>query len=185
MALPSRDEAFDFLRRYVKSDKLIKHCLAVEAIMKELAKYLGENVEVWGLTGLLHDIDYETVRDMSRHGLVGAGILEKENYPSEMIEAVKRHNYLVSGPPTNKLERCLVAADSVSGLIIAAGLMMPDKRLKTVTVKTIKKKFKDKSFARGCNREEIKEILKVGLTLDEFFGISLKALQKISSELEL
>ncbi len=180
-----REKALELVEKHVKDKKLFKHLLATEAIMRKLAEHLNENPELWGLTGLLHDIDYEEVEEIKDHGRAAAEIVEKEGFSSEIAEAIRRHNYLVSPPPETPLQIGLVASDAISGLIIAAALMMPDKRLKSVKIKTIKKKFKDKSFARGSNREEIKMIEKVNVPLEEFFGISLRALQGISDQLGL
>ncbi len=181
----TRDEALKLIREHVKNEKLIKHMIAVEAIMRELAKRLGEDEELWGLVGLLHDIDYEmTKSQMERHGIVGAEML-KDKLPEEALEAIRAHNEKTGHEPKTKLAKALIAADNVSGLIVAAALVMPHKKLEEVKLDTLKRKFKDRAFARGANREKIKLCEEIGLSLEEFLELSLNALKKISHELGL
>jgi putative nucleotidyltransferase with HDIG domain len=174
----------DLLTKYVKNDKLIKHCIATSAIMRELAKELGEDEERWALIGLLHDIDYEIVEgDMNRHGIVGSEILKNEGFDDDFCEIVKRHNYHLF-EPKRKEEIALVASDNISGLIIACALVK-GKKITAVTSKTVREKFKEKSFARGCNREMIAKIEELGISLDRFFEIAIKALVGVKDELGL
>jgi hypothetical protein len=180
-----REEALNLLRKYVTDDNLIKHMLATEAIMKELANYLGEDIELWGLTGLLHDIDYQNTKDMSKHGLVGAEILRAAGIDERIVEAVRKHNYFLFPQREEKLELALVAADSITGLIVACALVMPDKKLHSVKAKSIRKKFKDKSFAAGSNRELIRECEKLNIPLEKFIELSLLGMQKSATLLEL
>ncbi len=181
----SRNEALELIEKYVKNDKLRKHMIAVEAIMRALARILSEDEELWGLVGLLHDLDYEIVgKDMNRHGLVSAQILEGK-LPSEALNAIRAHNELTGFSNDSKLAIALKAADQVSGLIIATALVMPNKKLAEVKVKSLKKKFKQKDFARNVKRDKIMLCEKLGLSLNEFFQISLEALQNISKELGL
>jgi len=141
----------EVLRRYVSEDSLIKHCIAVAAIMREVARELNEDEELWWKLGLLHDIDYELTKgDMSKHGVLGEEILLKEGF-SEIAELVKRHNHVLFGDYEKPIEIALQAADSISGLIIACALVK-DGKITEVTAKTVKKKFKEKSFAAGCER---------------------------------
>ncbi len=179
-----RDTALNLLKRYVKNDKLVKHCIATSAIMRELAKELGEDVERWELLGLLHDIDYESVEgDMNRHGIVGAEILKRHGFDDSFCERVRRHNYHLFKPET-KEDVALVASDNLSGLIIACALVK-GKKITAVTPKTVRDKFKEKSFARGCNREMIKRIEELGVSLDRFFEIAIRALVGVKDELGL
>jgi hypothetical protein len=159
--------------------------LAVEAIMKALAKHLKENEDLWSSVGLIHDLDYE-ISDIHTHGLKTAKMLTNK-LPKEAIEAIKKHNYENNGSPKpeTKLEKALIAADAVSGLIVATALVMPNKKLSEVRLETLKKKFKQKDFARNVNRNNIMLCEKFGLSLENFLQISLSALQKISSELGL
>ena len=181
-----REEAIELVKQNVKQQNLIKHMLAVEAIMKECAEFLQEDKEKWGLVGLLHDIDYEKTKDNpEKHGLIAEEIL-KGKVDEEIIHAIKSHNFENTGVmPESKLENCLIAADSVSGLIIACALVIPSKKLKDLSLKTIKKKFKQKDFARNCSRERILFCEKIGIEKEKFFELALKALQGISEELGL
>jgi len=181
-----KEDALKLLKEFVKNENLIKHCIATGAIMKETAKKLGENEKKWELIGLLHDIDYEIVKgDMSKHGIVGAEILKKKGIDDEICEVVRTHNHTLFGGTYKKaVEFALQAADSISGLIVACALVK-GKKLSDVTVKTIKKKFKEKSFAAGCDRNRIKEIEKTGIKLDEFFEIALNGMLNVKNELGL
>ena len=185
----SREEALELLKRYLKDDKMVKHCLAVEAIMRTLARRLGEDEELWGLIGLLHDIDYDiTNKNPLRHGLEALRIL-KGLLPDYALEAIAGHNehngFEVKSPEALRILPALRAADHLSGLIIATALVMPHKKLEEVKVKSVKKKFKSKDFARGVNRNRIREIEKLGVSLDELFSIGLEALKAIAPQLGL
>jgi len=182
----NREEALELVKENIKKENLFKHMLAVEAIMKGTAEYLGENKEKWELTGLLHDIDFgKTENDPEHHALIAEEIL-KDKVDEEIIKAIKSHNFEHTNvnPETN-MENILIAADAISGLIIAAALINPTKKLADVKVKSIKNKFKQKDFARNCNRERILFCEKVGIPKEKFFEISLTALQNISDELGL
>ncbi len=152
--------------------------LAVGAIMKASARFLGEDEDLWELTGLLHDIDYEeTVNNFERHGLMAQEIL-KDKVPKEVVKAIKAHNYEYSGVmPESALEKGLIASDAVSGLLIACALVMPSRKIKDVKADTVNKKFKDKDFARGADRKRIMRCEELGIPLQKFFEISLEALQ--------
>ncbi len=182
----TREEALNLLKKYVKNNNLIKHMLATEAIMKALARRLNGNEELWGITGLLHDIDYElTEKEPEKHSLLSEEILKPYNLPSEMIEAIKAHNEIHGFPRNSLLAKALYAIDPLTGLIVASALVHPDKRLDPLDTEFILKKFKEKSFARGANREQIKSCEELGLNLDEFIGIGLSAMKRISKELNL
>lgn len=182
----TREEALAFLKKYIRNENLIKHSLAVEAIMRSLAKKLGRDEDIWGLTGLLHDLDYEYTQDNPmEHGLITCEML-KGLVPEDILDAIRAHNYrYTSQTPTRTLEKALIAADAVSGLIIAAALVMPSKKLSDVGVDTLMKKFDDKSFARGVDRRKISICYDLGIPLKEFLDISLKSLQSIASCLDL
>ncbi len=174
----------DLLKKYVKDEKLIKHCIATAAIMRNVARELKENEDLWWRIGILHDIDYEIVEgDMKKHGIVGAEILKKEGYDDDIVEVVKRHNHMIFGDYEKPIEIALQAADSISGLIIACALVKKG-RISDVTVKTVKKKFKEKSFAAGCDRDRIRLIEKL-MPLERFYEISIKALQDVKDDLGL
>lgn len=180
----SRDEALKILRENVSDPKLIKHMLAVEAIMRELASRLGEDVELWGLVGLLHDVDYQkTMNDFSKHGLIATEIL-KDLLPEEALDAIKSHNEMTGFKCDSKLAKALKACDQLAGLIVATRLVMPGKTISEIKVKSLKKKFKAKDFARSVKRENIRLVEELGLTLVEFFEIGLKALRGIEDEIK-
>ncbi|MGC8971713.1 MAG: HD domain-containing protein [bacterium] len=180
-----REFALSLLNRYVKSDNLKKHMLATEAIMRVLAKKFSQDEDTWGIAGLIHDIDYELCGDdTSKHGVLSEDILREANFPEEIIGAVKAH---VKGVEvdSNPMHIALCAADAVNGLIIAGALIKPEKSLNAIDTKFIMKRFKEKAFARGANREEIRLCEKLGLSLEEFITISLTAMQEIHEELGL
>jgi putative nucleotidyltransferase with HDIG domain len=181
-----REEALRIVRENVANDKIVLHMIAVSVIMRELARHLGRDEGLWELAGLLHDIDYELTKDEpSRHGLEAEKVLGG-SVPPEIIRAIKSHNFENTGVrPESDLEKALIAADAVSGVIIAAALVMPNKKLAEVSVETLKRKFKQKDFARNVSRERIMFCEQIGLTLDDFLEISLRALNGISGELGL
>ena len=182
----NREEALSLVKENVTKVNLVKHMLAVEAIMKETAKHLNEDQEKWALTGLLHDVDFgKTENDPDKHALLAEEIL-KDKVDEEIIRAIKSHNFEHTNvQPESNMEKTLIAADAISGLVIAAALIVPTKKLADVKVKSIKKKFKQKDFARNCNRENILYCEKIGIPREKFFEISLTALQSISDELGL
>ncbi|MBS3802284.1 MAG: HDIG domain-containing protein [Candidatus Thermoplasmatota archaeon] len=181
-----RTEALSLLHQYLQNEKLIFHCLAVEAIMQKIASHLHKDIELWGLTGLLHDLDYEyTEKNPEKHATITAELIDGI-LPSESIHAIKAHNYIHTGYlPTSKIDKALISADAVSGLIIASALVMPHKKLSEVKPKTVTKKFSDKSFAKGCDRDRILLCEDIEISLEEFLKISLTALQEIASEIKL
>ena len=182
----NRDEAFELFEEYLKDDKIIKHSMAVEAIMIKMAIKLDENETLWGLTGLLHDLDYDyTHGDPQNHANVTAKILDGL-LPKSSVNAIKAHNFIhTNHSPTTIFDKTLIAADAISGLIIATALVMPTKKLSEVELKTLLKKFKDKSFAKGCNRNKIKLCIDAGIKQELFFELSLNALKEISDKLDL
>ncbi len=181
-----REEGLKMIKEYVKNDKLLKHMLAVSVIMKALAQKMGEDENLWELTGLLHDIDYEIVGgNFERHGIESTENILKGLLPEIALNAIKAHNELTGFKCEEKIAYALRAADQVSGLIIATALVMPNKKLEEVKVSSLKKKFKQKDFARNVKREDIMLCEKLGINLDEFLEISLNALKGISNELGL
>ena len=137
-----REDGFKLLKKYLKNENLIKHSLAVETILREMAKYLREDEELWALTGLLHDLDYEyTKENPEKHAKMSADIL-KDLLPEESVNAIKAHNYQHTMQiPQTYLDKALIASDAVSGLIIAAALVMPSKKLADVKPSTLQKKI--------------------------------------------
>ncbi len=181
-----REEAFKLLNQNLTNENHINHSLAVEAIMKGLAERLGEDAEKYGLAGLLHDIDYdETGEDPAKHSLIGAEILKENGIADDIVYAVKVHNEMHGLPRVSLLDKALYAADPLSGFITAAALVRPDKKLEEVQLKSLKKRFKEKAFAKGANREQMQTCTELGLELDEFMDIALQSMKKIAPELGL
>ncbi|NPA22795.1 MAG: HD domain-containing protein [Crenarchaeota archaeon] len=159
--------------------------IAVAAIMEKLAEKLGEDRELWKLVGLLHDIDYELTQNQpERHGLAAAELL-KDRLPENALNAIRAHNELTGVRDDSRLGIALRAADAASGLIVAAALVMPNKKLSEVRVDTLLRKFKQKDFARGVRRDRILECEKLGMSLEDFLSLALEALKEISDVLGL
>jgi putative nucleotidyltransferase with HDIG domain len=179
-----RDEAIELVSSKVKNDRLIKHMLAVEAVMRVLAERLGEDVGRWGLAGLVHDLDYdETVKEPERHGRVGAQYLREMGVGEDITRAVESHAGHVSRE--SRMDKALYAVDPVTGLIVAAALMHPSKNLGEVTTEFVLNRFKEKRFAAGADRDQIRTCMDLGLGLEEFIDLALRAMQGISSDLGL
>jgi len=183
----NREGALLMLKNKVKTLNLVKHCLACEAAMRELAESFKEDEEKWGMTGLLHDIDYEETKDKpEEHSLIGAKYLEEQNIDKEITEAVKTHNERHGLAPASKLAKALFCVDPLTGLIVAATLVLPSKKIKEVTVDNVLNRFKEKGFARGAKREIIEQCEPLlNLSLEQFVTIVLRGMQKISQELGL
>lgn len=181
-----RQFGLDGLKEKLPSVNLQRHCLAVEAIMQELARHFGENAELWGLAGLMHDVDYETVQeDLARHSLVGAQWLEEWGFPAEVVKAVRVHNEAHGELAHTRMEHALIFADAISGLVVSAALVVPSKKLADLKAESVLKRFRQKDFARGVNREEILRCETQGISLEEFVQLSLKALRGIAPDLSL
>jgi putative nucleotidyltransferase with HDIG domain len=182
---PNRDEILDSIHGNVQDKNMIKHMLATEAIMRALARRLGEDEEEWGITGLIHDIDMELVEgDMRSHSKLSADIAKELGASEAMIHAVLCHNEAHGVPRESKLDKALFCADPLSGLITAVALVRPDK-LNGMTTKSVMKKFREKSFAAGVDREQVAGCREIGLELEEFVGLGIEAMQGIASELQL
>ncbi|MDI6691484.1 MAG: HDIG domain-containing protein [Candidatus Bathyarchaeota archaeon] len=181
-----RDEALSLVKKNISKRNILYHMLAVEAIMRSLAKHFGENEEVWGLIGLLHDIDYEkTEATPEKHSLLAEEIL-KGLVPDEIIKSIKTHNFRHTGiTPETRMEKALIASDAISGLLVACALVMPSKKLADVKVETVAKKFKYKDFARGAERERILVCEEIGIPREKFFEIALDGLKGIAGEIGL
>jgi putative nucleotidyltransferase with HDIG domain len=181
----NRDEILDSIHGNVQNKNMIKHMLATEAIMRALAMKLGEDEEEWGITGLIHDIDVELVEgDMSSHGKLSADIAQELGANETMAHAILCHNEAHGVPRETKLDKALFCADPLSGLITAAALVRPDK-LSGLTTKSVMKRFREKSFAAGANREQVAQCQEIGLEVEEFIGLGIEAMQGIASDLEL
>ena len=183
----SREEALALLKEHVQNENLFKHCLATEAVMKALAERLGEDKEKWGLTGLLHDLDVELVEgDPSRHSLETIRILRERGVDEEILQAVKMHNAEAHGETRlETFHHALAAGETITGLIVATAMVYPDKKIKSVKPKSVKKRMKEKRFAAGVDRDIIMECEKLGMDLDEFLVLCLGAMQGISDDLGL
>jgi len=182
----NREDALDSVKANVENENLIKHMLATEAILRTLARRFGENEREWGLTGLLHDIDVElTEGDMSSHSKLGSDLARDLGASEEIAHAILCHNAAHDIPLETNLDRALFCADPLTGLITAAALVRPDKKLAGVEARSVKKRFKEKSFAAGANREQIARCSELGLELDEFIELGLEAMQGIAGNLGL
>ncbi|MEW6610290.1 MAG: lysine--tRNA ligase [Patescibacteria group bacterium] len=182
-----RDQALALLRQHMKNENLIKHMFAVEAVMRALATQLGGDVDVWGLTGLLHDIDWEETQDNPHtHSLLASEYLTREGVDPQIVQAIKVHNHLHGMEPHTLLEKALFSAEELTGLLVACALVQPSKKIAEVTVQGVLKKFKQPSFAKGVNREIILQSKKLlGISLEELITIELAALQRIADEIGL
>ncbi|MGD2085004.1 MAG: HDIG domain-containing protein [Candidatus Aminicenantes bacterium] len=179
-----REKALELVKEHLKKDNLVKHCLAVEACMREFAEKFGEDVEKWGLTGLLHDLDYQyTVDDPDNHTLKTVEMLAAYNLDEDILHAIKAHNAKAS--LDSRMDIALYTVDPTSGFIIACALMHPSKKLENVNLKRMKKRFKEKSFAKGANRDQMRECVKMEVELEDFLVTCLTAMQKIAPQLGL
>ena len=182
----NRAEALFLLKENLRNVNLIKHSLAVEAVMKKLAQKFGEDEDKWALAGLLHDIDYEeTKNNPQEHSLKGAALLEEKRLDSEVVKAVRAHNEIHNIPRETKMAQSLYCVDPLTGLIVAATLVLPDKKIASLTAENVLNRYKEKSFARGANREVISACKELDLTLEEFAKIGLEAMQAINNEIGL
>jgi len=183
----SREEALKLVQEKIQNQNLVKHCLATEVCMRGLAEKFGEDPEKWGLTGLLHDIDYEETKDNpEKHSLIGAEMLEKLGLEKEICEAVKTHNEIHGIAPETRMAKAIFCVDPLTGLIVASTLVMPSKKIAGLTAENVLNRFKEKGFARGANREIIGKCQDLlGSSLEEFVKIGLEAMQKINNELGL
>jgi len=180
----NREEGLELVSSKVKNDRLVKHMLAVEAVMRGVARRLGEDEDRWGLAGLIHDLDYdETAKTPERHGKVGAEYLRLMDVDEDIVRAVESHVGLISRD--TPMEKALYAADPLTGLVVAAALMHPSKSLSGLDVEFVLNRFKEKRFAAGADRNQIRSCEGLGIDLDEFVGIGLKSMQDISDDLGL
>jgi putative nucleotidyltransferase with HDIG domain len=184
--LPSREEAWQLLCQYTEKEGLRKHALAVEASMRHYAQLWGEDEELWGLTGLLHDFDYERWPDIENHPYRGIEILTAQGYPEVMRTAILGHAPYTGVPRETRLAKALWACDELSGFVTAIALVKPSKAVKDVDVASVKKRFKEKAFARGVNREDIfNGAEELGVPLDEHIANVIQALQGAADRLGL
>jgi len=180
----TRTEACALVTSMVTNKNLLKHMLATEACLRGLARRLGEDEEKWGLAGLLHDVDYDQTKDdTSKHGHVGAEILTQRGVAPDIVHAVLCH--VAGADMQTKLDRALYAADPITGLIVAAALMHPTKKITNVDAEFILRRYKEKKFAAGANREQIATCSELGLSLEDFTSICVTSMQGIAGDLGL
>lgn len=182
----TKEKAIEMLRKYIKNENLIKHCIASYSVMRKVAEKLGEDIDKWSLAGLLHDIDVEITNGITEHTKKAVDILKEIGIDNDIIEAIKMHNPDAWGfKSEEKFHTALRAAETITGLIVAVALIMPDKKLSSVKVESVLKRFKEKRFAAGANRDTILECEKIGIPLNEFIEVSLNAIKEVSAELGL
>jgi putative nucleotidyltransferase with HDIG domain len=182
----NRSEALTIVREYVKNENLVRHMLAVEAVMRFYAEKYGEDVETWGMTGLLHDFDWEIHPNLEQHPLAGAPILRQRGVPEEIVRAILSHADRTGIERQSRMEKALYACDEITGLITAVALVRPSRSLSDLEASSVKKKWKDRAFAAGANREEIAKATEdFGLELWEHVGNVILAMRPIAAELGL
>jgi putative nucleotidyltransferase with HDIG domain len=183
---PTRDEAWQLLTDWTKKENLLNHALAVEAAMRSYARRFEEDEELWAVTGLVHDLDYEKHPTAEEHPRVGARVLEEEGYPPEVIEAVLGHAPYTGVARETRMAKTLFAVDELTGFIVAVALVRPSRSIHDVKVKSVTKKFKDRSFAALVSREDIAEgAADLGLEVSEHVGVVLEAMQGIAADIGL
>jgi putative nucleotidyltransferase with HDIG domain len=184
--LPSREQAIALLHEWIQNPGLRKHCYAVEAAMRHYARMQGEDEERWGLTGLIHDFDWERHPDAERHPMKGVEFLRQNGWPEDVCRAILGHATYSGVPRDTPMARTLFAVDELSGLVVACALVTPTKSLDEVEVSSVKKKMKRADFARNVNREDILTgASELGVDLDQHIATTLQALRGIKTELGL
>ncbi len=182
----TREEALVLVREYVKNEGLVRHMLSVEAAMRFYAERFGEDVEKWGLTGLLHDFDWEIHPTAEQHPGEGAPILRERGVPEDMIQDILSHSDTLGVPRDTRLRKALNACDEITGLITAVALVRPSRSLYDLEPASVKKKWKDKAFAAGTSRPEMEQAAKdFGIDLWEHVGNIIQAMRRIAPELDL
>lgn len=180
----NRQQALDILHEYVKNENLIRHMLAVEAAMRYYAEKFNQDPEQWGIAGLLHDFDYEIHPTLESHPQDGAPILRQKGVPEEIVRAALSHANHTGVPRETLMEKALYACDEITGLIIAVALVRPSRSLDDLEISSVKKKWKDKAFATGANRQEIeKGAQELGIDLWEHVGNVIQAMRRVAKEL--
>ena len=182
----TRAAAWELLTQYTKSESLLRHALAVEAAMRAYARRFGQDEERWGITGLLHDFDYERWPNPPDHPLKGAAILEELGYPEDVIYAIKSHADYLNLERRDLMSKTLYAVDEMSGFVMAVALVRPNKSIHEVEVQSVKKKMKDKAFAKGVHRDQlVNSAADLGVDLDDHIQMVIDALRTIAPALGL
>jgi len=183
---PTYDEAQGILNEWTGNENLRKHAYAVEAAMRAYAEKFGQDAQRWGIVGLLHDFDYQKYPSLEDHPFKGVDYLRSQGYDEELIKGVLAHAEHTNTPRESLMEKTIYAVDELTGLIVAVALVRPSKRLADVKVKSVKKKWKEKQFAAGVDREMIQRGAdELDVTLDEHIGIVLEAMKGVSDKLGL
>jgi putative nucleotidyltransferase with HDIG domain len=183
---PTREQALALLRQYNQNEALIRHALAVEAVMRHLARRCGEDQELWGVVGLVHDLDYEQFPQ--QHCTKTAEILRSQGWPEPIIRAVMSHGWGICSDvePQSLMEKTLYAVDELTGLVAATAMVRPSKAVRDVTTKSVKKKWKEKSFAAGVNREVIeKGVQMMGVSLDDLIEATIAGMTQVADQIGL
>ena len=188
MSVPTREEAYALLCEWVESESLRRHMVAVEVALRAYARHYGENEDLWGLTGLLHDLDYERFPNMddteNGHPRTELRLFRERGYPAELIHAVEAHATFLGVPCESLLDKALLACDELSGLLLACAYVRPDRDLRNVELKSVKKKWKDKAFTAAIDRQENMHFIEaLGVPFDEHVERVLGAMQSIAPEL--
>jgi putative nucleotidyltransferase with HDIG domain len=182
----TRADAWALVTEYVKGESLRRHMLAVEAAMRAYARHWGEDEELWGVTGLIHDFDYEIHPDADRHPHHGSPILRARGYPEVVIRALLSHADYLDVPRTSRMEKTLYAVDELTGFITAVALVRPTKAVADVTAQSVRKRMKDKAFARAVNREDLlRGAADLGVDFDEHVAFVVRAMTGIAGQLGL
>ncbi len=189
--MPTRDDAWNLLCEHTQSENLRKHALAVEACVRAYARKLGANEELWGIAALLHDFDYERWPNAEHHPdrehpAEGSKILRERGYPEEMIRAILSHADYSGVPRQSALEHALFACDELAGFLTACSLVRPSKSILDLEVDSVKKRMKDKAFARGVNRDDVRKgAEELGLSLEEHIALCIAAMRGVADSLGL
>jgi putative nucleotidyltransferase with HDIG domain len=182
----TRESAWELLTEHTKNESLRKHGLAVEILMRAYARKLGEDPEIWGIVGLLHDFDYELYPTAPDHPQKGAEILRQRGYPEDIIYAISSHVEAMNIPRHNPLCKAIYACDELAGFLVASALVRPGKSILGLKAKSVRKKLKDKAFARAVNREEIYQAVdEFGVDLNEHITFCIQAIEEKASVLGL
>ncbi len=190
MTLPDRVEAWQLVCEWIQSESLRKHVLAVEAAMRAYARRFGEDEELWGVTALVHDLDFERYPDMddpvNGHPRTGLRVLQELDYPPEVIQAVAGHAPYLGIPRRTRMDTALYAVDELTGLIMAVAYVRPSKDIRDVEISSVKKKWKDKLFAAAVNRQDIEAgAAELGVDIWEHVGVVLEGMKMVAGELGL
>jgi len=184
-SLPSRESSWDLLCEYTQTESLRKHARAVEYAMRSLARKYGEDEELWGIVGMLHDFDYEKYPDQ-RHPILGSEVLRERGYPEVVIRAILSHADYTGVARDSRLEHAIFAADELCGFLVACALVRPDRSFDTLEPSSVRKRMKDKAFARTVNRDDLsKGAEELGLSFDEHCSFVISTLREIQHELGL